>query len=182
VWLSVVLGTAGMTARLPEREVLTAARWIESSLSRETGAGAPRHLLLCDIASAVHPDADGADRCWAGIQLGGGPVLAPEGARGLLLNHMNIDVAHEDEFNDWYDTEHLPRIAGVEGVIAARRFRSDTDSPRYLATYHLRDLDVIGGDAWKSAASTPWTARMRRHRTGLIRLGFVAPGALASLG
>jgi len=60
-----------------------------------------------------------------------------------------------------------------DGVILARRFRSETDSPRYLASYHLRELAVVTSEAWKAAANTPWTARMRRYRTGLVRKGFV---------
>ena len=29
-------------------------------------------------------------------------------ARGILIAAMNIANAAEDEFHDWYDTEHLP--------------------------------------------------------------------------
>jgi hypothetical protein len=157
---------------LRNSEALTVGRWVEADLAGGLHH-APRHLLLCDSSSAVRLDAPGTERRWAGLQMAGGTALAPAGAEGLLLNQMDIDAAHEDEFNDWYDTEHLPRIAAVEGVISARRFSSDADAPRYLATYHLTNLQVVQGTAWKEAASTPWTARMRRHRTNLIRLGFV---------
>jgi len=179
MWLTYVLGTPEAIAHLPCKEdssqMRTAVQWVERRLSRgaqiETPA-APRHLLLCDMAAMARPHASGAERIWAGAQIGGESQLAPADAHGLLLNQMDIDAAHEDEFNDWYNTEHLPRIAAVDGVIAARRFRSDADAPHYLAAYHLRGLDVVLGDAWQAAAATPWTARMRRYRTGLIRLGF----------
>lgn len=169
--IALSVGTAEEIGRSAERlagpEVLTAERWVEQALSADLAE--PRHLLLCDAAAPLRAP---AGRAWTGRQIGPGRAPAPRRAGGLLLNMMDIDAAHEEEFNDWYDTEHLPRIAAVDGVIAARRFRSSDDSPRYLATYHLRTLDIVSGEAWKSAASTPWTARMRRHRTGLIRIGF----------
>ncbi|MBA15666.1 MAG: hypothetical protein CMN73_04840 [Sphingomonas sp.] len=158
-------------------QILGAARWLEQDLAAtsEPRGGAPgRQLLLCDTVSGPALTSGEERWSWSGAQLGEGGISAPQGAGALLLNCMNIDAAHEDEFNDWYDTEHLPRIAAVEGVMLARRYRSERSDPRYLACYHLRDLDVVRGEAWKAAALTPWTARMRRHRTGLVRKGFTA--------
>jgi hypothetical protein len=62
---------------------------------------------------------------------------APSGAGGLLVNAMNVDLAHEAEFNEWYDHEHIPALAKVPGTLCARRFRDRTGSHRYLALYHL---------------------------------------------
>jgi hypothetical protein len=92
--------------------------------------------------------------------------LAPDDAvAGLLVASMNVDPAAEAEFNQWYDTEHLPQLASVPGVLSARRYRvSDLASERrYLALYHLRDSNVSRSQAWKQAANTPWTERMRPH-------------------
>ncbi|KQX25182.1 hypothetical protein ASD39_13860 [Sphingomonas sp. Root50] len=149
---------------------LSARTWVEQGAAEAAPAG---RLLLCDAAAPLRLPDDGSGWTWTGVQIGGNGAIAPARAGGLLLNLMDIDAAHEDEFNDWYDSEHLPRMAAVDGVILARRFRSEADSPRYLASYHLRDPAVIAGEAWKMAASTPWTARMRRHRTGLVRKSYV---------
>ena len=52
---------------------------------------------------------------------------------------MNVDPAAEPEFNEWYNTEHLPQLAAVPGVLSARRFRAaERDRTEYLALYHLR--------------------------------------------
>lgn len=180
MWLTFALGVADTIAGLAHDApgpFHRASRWVERSVSGaapEVSAGEGRLLMMCDSAARVDPGATAADMVWSGVQLGEAPLPAPAEARGLLLNIMDIDRAHEDEFNDWYDTEHLPRLASVEGVIAARRFRSEDHRPRYLATYHLTKLDVVLGAPWKEAALTPWTARIRRHRYGLIRLGFTA--------
>ena len=52
------------------------------------------------------------------------PDCAPPGAGALLVASMNIDPAAEAEFNEWYNTEHLPQLGAVPGVLAARRYRA----------------------------------------------------------
>ncbi|HEV2444204.1 MAG TPA: hypothetical protein VGT07_16890, partial [Steroidobacteraceae bacterium] len=76
---------------------------------------------------------------YEGEQLVPGDRVAPDGAAALLVASMNVDPAAEHEFNEWYDTEHLPQLAAVPGVLCARRYRAaDTASERkYLALYHL---------------------------------------------
>jgi hypothetical protein len=106
-----------------------------------------------------------------GEQLVPGDLAGPPNAGALLVASMNVDSADEPEFTEWYDTEHLPQLAAVPGVLTARRFRA-TDSGserRYLALYHLRDGAVSRSDAWTRAANTAWTERMRpRFRDTLI--------------
>src|SRR3546814_4450340 len=62
-----------------------------------------------DLDSAAKTDLAGAAGAWrwSGIQILPGDEPAPRNAGGLLVNWMNIDGAHEEEFNDWYDTEHV---------------------------------------------------------------------------
>lgn len=99
-----------------------------------------------------------------------GDQPSPEGAGGLLLNAMNVDPAHEAEFNEWYDQEHIPLLSKVPGVLAARRFRDPSGSPRYVALYHLQTPDVTLSDAWKQAAGTPWTEKLRPHFRDHLRI------------
>ena len=107
-----------------------------------------------------------------GEQLVPGDVAAPAGAGALLVASMNVDPAAEHEFNEWYDTEHLPQLAAVPGVLCARRFRaSDTASERkYLALYHLAGPDVSRSEAWNKAAGTEWTHRIRPHFRDMLLL------------
>ena len=105
-----------------------------------------------------------------GEQILPGNQSAPAGAGGLLVNAMNIDPAHEAEFNEWYDHEHIPGLAAVPGTLCARRFRDSKGSHRYLALYHLASPDVPLTDAWKNAATTPWTTRLRPHFRDHLRI------------
>ena len=107
-----------------------------------------------------------------GEQLLPGEKTGDPGATALLVASMNIDAAAEDDFTAWYNTEHLPRLGAVPGVLAARRFRAtDTGSERrYLALYHLADASVSRSDAWAKAANTPWSERMRPHFRDMLLL------------
>jgi hypothetical protein len=107
-----------------------------------------------------------------GEQVSPGDFTAPLGGGALLAASMNVDPAAEAEFNAWYDTEHLPLLGAVPGVLRARRFKAtDTESERrYLALYHLADAAVFGSDTWAAAANTPWSARMRPNFRDLLVL------------
>jgi len=99
-----------------------------------------------------------------------GGQAVPTGAGGLLINAMNVDPAHEAEFNEWYDHEHIPALSKVPGCLGARRFRDDTGTHRYLALYHLTSPDVVAGAAWKQAAASAWTDRLRPHFRDHLRI------------
>lgn len=75
----------------------------------------------------------------------------------------------EEEFNAWYDTEHVPERLAVPGVETAVRFSSATGAaPKYLAMYDLVAESVLDTDAYKKVAgdkSSPWTKRVT-ERTG----------------
>jgi hypothetical protein len=97
--------------------------------------------------------------------------VAPKGAPALLLNAMSVAPEHEHEFNEWYNTEHIPALAAVPGTLCARRFRgTGSAAQRYVALYHLASPDVPDSEAWKTAANTPWTNRMRPHFRDHLRI------------
>jgi hypothetical protein len=108
-----------------------------------------------------------------GTQMTPGNATAPPQAGGLLLNAMNVAPEAEEDFNAWYDQEHLPALAAVPGTLAARRFRSDegaSGTHRYVAIYHLESPQVVRSAAWTSAVNTPWSARIRPQFRDRIRV------------
>ena len=104
-----------------------------------------------------------------GTQLFPGDKTAPEDAAGVLLVAMNVAPEHENEFNEWYNTEHVPALGSVPGTLCARRYRGTGATQRYAALYHFSRPDVIRSAAWKTAANTPWTEKMRPHFRDLTR-------------
>lgn len=91
------------------------------------------------------------------------PVKAmPEtDAPWLYLVHTDIPDHIVDEYNEWYDKEHLPRLVTVPGVIRARRYTAVEGNPRYLTAYELTDRDAFESPEGLQARKTPWTAKMR---------------------
>jgi len=107
---------------------------------------------------------------YEGEQIVPGDAVSPPGAGALLAVSMNVDPAAEHEFNEWYNTEHLPQLATVPGVLCARRYQASVGERKYLALYNLASADVSRSDAWRKAAGTPWTERMRPHFRDFLRL------------
>jgi hypothetical protein len=79
----------------------------------------------------------------------------------LYIVHTDIPDHIVDEYNEWYDKEHLPRLVTVPGVIRARRYAATSGNPRYLTAYELTDPDAFESPEGLQARKTPWTAKMR---------------------
>jgi hypothetical protein len=105
-----------------------------------------------------------------GDQILPGDQLPPTDAGGLLLNAMNIAPDLEAEFNEWYDKEHIPALAAVPGVLAARRFRGVSGNRKYVALYHLATPEVQDSPEWKEARQSEWTSRLQPHFRDHLRL------------
>lgn len=95
---------------------------------------------------------------------------APAPARYLFVVGIELEKGHEEDFEAWYNTEHLPALAGVPGVNRASRYRrheapaaAGQEYPEYLALYDITAPDIAGNDAWRAAVETPWTIRLRPH-------------------
>ena len=91
----------------------------------------------------------------------------------LLIAGFDYSTIAEDEFNAWYDTEHIPERMAVKGFINAERWIG-VDNPQFaLATYDLESARVLEDPAYtmrKAAGRTPWSRRIARKTKLLIRL------------
>lgn len=91
---------------------------------------------------------------------------------GLLLATMEPASISEEEFHDWYDTEHLPERAGIEGFLTARRFVCIQGWPRYVAMYDMRYLGVLKEPGYVALSGTkfsPWSKRVLAGVHGQFR-------------
>jgi hypothetical protein len=83
--------------------------------------------------------------------------------RGLLLTLTEPPPAMEEEFNAWYDEEHLPERLAIPGFRSARRWVADIapGEGKYLATYELDAPDVLQSAAYLARFhnQTPWSKR-----------------------
>lgn len=111
--------------------------------------------------------------------------------RGLLLTMTEPPPAMDEEFNAWYDTEHLQERLAIAGFRSARRWVADL-APRegkYLATYELDSAAVLQSPEYQArfANATPWTRRcldacvvFRRWACEQVAPGDAGPHSAAS--
>lgn len=89
--------------------------------------------------------------------------------KGYLLVMMQPPPAFEDEFNAWYDTEHIPERVAVPGFESGVRYVCVTGFPRFLAMYDTHDPDVLTSPEYMRVSfdkSSPWTKRV----TGRVKV------------
>ena len=82
---------------------------------------------------------------------------------GLLVAGFNSSNAAEDEFNDWYDTEHVPERLRIKGFINCERWLGADDPKVSIATYDLESLGVLQSPAYRAIAGanlSPWSKRV----------------------
>jgi hypothetical protein len=101
----------------------------------------------------------------------------PIQTRYLFSAAMDVEPSKEALFNDVYDTEHVPLILTVPGVISAVRFKRQAvtliiggekktivmeNEPRYDALYELESPDVLLSPAWAKAVDQGrWPGEVR---------------------
>jgi len=78
--------------------------------------------------------------------------------RGLMLNMATVDPDHEDEFNRWYDEEHLPDVR--------RRFPQITSARRYLVTDGQTPGTWLSTSTTSRAKKSSMTSRGRTTHFG----------------
>ena len=91
---------------------------------------------------------------------------------GLLFATMEPPANIEEEFQDWYDTEHFPERQACPGFLTANRFVCIEGWPRYLAMYDLEDVEVLRGEGYHKIAHgrySAWTHRIIPKVTGQYR-------------
>lgn len=108
--------------------------------------------------------------------------------RYLLTAAMDVDPDKEALFNEVYDTEHIPELLKVPGVLAVHRYAlvplamsigGETRNivaegePKYSATYELENAQVPASAAWAAAVEAGrWPSQVRpytRNRRHTLR-------------
>ena len=85
----------------------------------------------------------------------------PLAGKGMLITSMDIDPADEQDFNLWYDREHLAERVGIEGFLEARRWIAERAPTKYFCTYSTDRFEVLSSPAYKKvlASQTDWSKK-----------------------
>src|SRR5262245_4324596 len=95
----------------------------------------------------------------------------PMAGKGMLLTSMDIDAAHEAEFNRWYDREHLEERVAIDGFLEARRYVAHDGKPKYLSLYSTATFDVLDSPVYRTALAnqTAWSKANIARFKNMIR-------------
>jgi len=92
---------------------------------------------------------------------------------GLLLSCFDFSPVAEDEFHDWYDTEHIPERERVPGFLDCRRWLCQDGRRISAATYDLASVDVLRSPGYLAIGyenNSPWTRRVGWRCIKLVRM------------
>ena len=97
----------------------------------------------------------------------------------IFIASMDVTPEKDALFNELYDTEHVPLLLKVPGVLSAIRVTTEPLSmfvagerktlvaqgePRYSAIYELESADVLVSDAWAKAVDQGrWPTEVRPY-------------------
>ena len=103
----------------------------------------------------------------------------------ILVVMMDVDPEHEDEFNEWYNDEHLPERLEIPGYVSARRFKLEEGEGvlRYLCIWELEDGSPLQSEQYKAQRARPSQLRdranvhIRQRMRGLYKQIYPLTGA-----
>jgi hypothetical protein len=83
----------------------------------------------------------------------------------MLLTWMSVDAAHEDDFNRWFDREHIEERVRIPGFESGTRYRNRNGTRRYLGLYRTTSVAVFESAPYRNAFQhqTDWSV-MNLHR------------------
>ncbi len=99
--------------------------------------------------------------------------MANKKGTGLMMIGADIPAELEEEFNRWYQEEHLQELLGVPGILSAARYEATKSGPKHLAVYELESVDVINTDAFKNRPRTPWGEKVSPSLIGTNNINLV---------
>src|SRR5919106_5983127 len=105
----------------------------------------------------------------------------PIKSKYLFIASMDVDPDKDALFNEVYDTEHVPNLLKVPGLIAVARFKREPvrlsiggeiktiefeNEPRYSAVYEIESPEVLTSPTWaKAVEDGRWPAQVRPYTT-----------------
>jgi hypothetical protein len=106
-------------------------------------------------------------------------------ALGALFAVLDYEGVAHDEFNDWYDTEHIPERLSVPGFLNAERWLAADGRPLSVVTYDLQSPEVLASAPYRAITGenfSPWSKRMigRAQRFWRYEAEQIFPGSQVS--
>ncbi len=104
----------------------------------------------------------------------------------IMVVMMQVDPEHEEEFNRWYDEEHLRERLEIPGYISARRFKLEEGTEgmlNFLCIWELEDASPLQSELYRQQRARMTALHRRANEVikerarGVYRQIFPAEGA-----
>jgi hypothetical protein len=112
---------------------------------------------------------------------GSGEYQSPDTEILFAVGH-DVPSNREEEFNAWYNTEHIPAMVDrVPGFLTARRFKLteapltprsglQSPSPKYVTLYDLANENVLQSEIFQKETNSPWSSWVRSWYSRRFRI------------
>jgi hypothetical protein len=82
--------------------------------------------------------------------------------KGILLTFTEVPAEAEEDFNEWYNREHIDERVFMPGFRRARRYRAVQGRPKYFATYETETVAALGAPEYlaRLADQSDWSKRV----------------------
>jgi hypothetical protein len=93
-------------------------------------------------------------------------------AKGQLIVALDFSGIAEDEFHDWFDTEHMPEREHVPGFLSCQRWIGAQNPKEAVHLFDLDGLAVLESPAYRAISGdnvSIWSRRIRAKCRRLIR-------------
>ena len=93
-------------------------------------------------------------------------------SKGQLIAAFDFSNVAEDEFNDWYDLEHIPERQRVPGFLTLQRWIGADNAKQSVACYDLDSLAVLQSPAYRAIGGenlSVWSKRVTAKCQRLLR-------------
>ena len=87
----------------------------------------------------------------------------------LVITRADVASEMEEEYNRWYNEEHLPSLLKVRGVLSGTRGVNTGNGQKYIAVYVHENAEVQKSAAYKKAVETEWTQKIRPYIKNFTR-------------
>ncbi len=133
----------------------------EQDRARPAGSWEDQILKLPKFARGIYEQIEPVD-----------PAYRTPDCRFVLVVGHEVPRSRVREFNAWYNTEHIPTLLRVPGVLAIRRFAmADKEFPpmtdkggvltRFVTVWDVADNGGFETEAFRAAAASPWSRWVR---------------------
>ena len=88
--------------------------------------------------------------------------MAKKKGTGLLMVWGDVPTDREEEFNRWFNEEHLADQLSLPGFLSAARYEAVQGGPKHLACYELESAEVMESEAHGEVIRNPseWSRRI----------------------